>query len=63
VTPRSLIPRLTDIIEAIERVAPPATADREAALNTFFDRISRMHVLDSGPVDEIVGYDAHGLPS
>jgi antitoxin VapB len=51
------------IEERLCRVAPPAPADREAALNTFFEQISRLRVLDSRPADEIVGYDGYGLPS
>jgi antitoxin VapB len=49
--------------ERLSRVAPPAPADRKPALDAFFERISRMRVLDSRPVDEIVGYDGCGLPS
>jgi hypothetical protein len=30
---------------------------------SFFDRVSRMRVLDPRPADEIVGYDRSGLPS
>jgi hypothetical protein len=32
-------------------------------LDAFFERVSRMRVLDSRPADEIVGYDGRGLPS
>jgi antitoxin VapB len=49
--------------ERLSRVAPLAPADRTAALDAFFERVSRMQVLDSRPVDEIVGYDGCGLPS
>ena len=51
------------IEERLSRVAPPAPADRKAALDLFFERVSHMPVLDSRPVDEIVGYDGCGLPS
>jgi hypothetical protein len=51
------------IEERLSRVAPPAPADRKAALNAFFERASRLPVLDSRPVDEIVGYDGCGLPT
>jgi len=51
------------IEERLSRVAPPAPADRSAALDAFFELVSRMRVLDSRPVDEIVGYDGRGLPS
>jgi hypothetical protein len=51
------------IEERLSRVAPPAPADRKAAMDSFFERVSRMRVLDSRPVDEVVGYDGFGLPS
>lgn len=51
------------IEERLSRVAPAAPADRKAALDAFFERVSRMRVLDSRPADEIVGYDGCGLPS
>ena len=51
------------IEERLSRVAPPAPTDRKAALDAFFERVSRMRGLDSRPVDEIVGYDGCGLPS
>jgi antitoxin VapB len=51
------------IEERLSRVAPPAPADRKAAMDSFFDRVSHMRVLDSRPVDEVVGYDGFGLPS
>jgi antitoxin VapB len=49
--------------ERLSRVAPPAPADRKAAMDAFFERISHMRVLDARPVDKIVGYDGRGLPS
>jgi antitoxin VapB len=51
------------IEERLSRVALLAPTDRKAALDAFFERVSRMRVLDSRPVDEIVGYDGCGLPS
>jgi len=51
------------IEERLSRVAPPAPSDRKAAMASFFERASRMHVLDPRPADEIVGYDRSGLPS
>ena len=51
------------IEERLSLVAPPAPADRKAAMDLFFERVSHMHVLDPRPVDEIVGYDGCGLPS
>ena len=48
--------------ERLSRVAPTPPADRKAALDAFFEGVSRMPVLDSRPVDEIMNYDACGLP-
>jgi antitoxin VapB len=51
------------IEERLSRVKPPAPADKKAAMKLFFERASSLRVLDSRPVDEIVGYDGSGLPS
>jgi antitoxin VapB len=51
------------IEERLSRVALPTSANRNAALASFFDQVSRMPVPDSRTVDEIVGYDGRGLPS
>ena len=51
------------IEERLSRLAPATPADRKAALNRFFERASRMPVLDPRPVEEILGYDGRGLPS
>jgi antitoxin VapB len=51
------------IEERLSRVAPPASTDRKAALDSFFERVSRMPVLDPRPAEEIIGYDGCGLPS
>ena len=51
------------IAERLSRIAGPAPANRETALRKFFDRVSRMPVIDFRSVDEIVGYDSDGLPS
>ena len=51
------------IEERLSRVAPRAPAGRKAAMESFFERISHMPVLDPRPLDEIVGYDGFGLPS
>ena len=52
------------IEERLSRIAPPpAPADRKAAMDAFFERVSRMPVLDPRSADEIIGYDSHGLPS
>jgi hypothetical protein len=51
------------IEERLSRVAPPPPADKKAAMDSFFERVSRMRVLDARPADEIVSYDGRGLPS
>ena len=51
------------IEERLSRITPPATTDRKAAMDSFFERVSRMPVLDPRPADEIIGYDGSGLPS
>lgn len=51
------------IEERLARIAPPAPADRNAAIRSFFDRACHLPVLDPRPADEIVGYDRFGLPS
>ena len=51
------------IEERLSRVTPPSAADRRAALQAFFDRVSRMPVTDSRSADEIIGYGPDGLPS
>jgi antitoxin VapB len=50
------------IEERLSRVALPTPGDRRAALDTFFERVSRMPVLDQRPAEEIMGYDGRGLP-
>ncbi len=51
------------IEERLSRVAPPPPPDRKAAMDSFFERVSGMRVLDPRPANEIVGYDRDGLPS
>jgi hypothetical protein len=51
------------IEERLSRLAPAAPADRKAAMESFFERVSQLHVLDPRPADEILGYDGCGLPS
>ncbi len=51
------------IEERLSRVATAVPADRQAALVSFFERVSLMRVQDPRPTDEIVGYDGLGLPS
>jgi antitoxin VapB len=51
------------IEERLSRIAPPTAIDRKAALNSFFEQASLMHVLDPRPTNEIVSYDRDRLPS
>jgi antitoxin VapB len=51
------------IEERLSRVAPPVATDRKAAMDAFFERVSRMPVLDPRPAEEIIGYNGSGLPS
>ena len=51
------------IEERLSRVAPPPLTDTKAAMDSFFEQVSRIRVLDARPADEIVGYDGCGLPS
>ena len=51
------------IEERLSRVVPAVPTDRKAAMASFFERASRLQVLDSRSADEIVGYDRSGLPS
>jgi antitoxin VapB len=51
------------IEERLSGMAPPAPADRKAAMQVFFERASRLPVLDPRTADEIIGYDGRGLPS
>lgn len=53
----------TVLEDRLSRVALPVPANRKAAMDSFFQRLSRMSVLDPRPVDEVVGYDGCGLPS
>jgi hypothetical protein len=49
--------------ERLSRLAVPSAEDRRAALQEFFDRVSRMPVKDDRPIDDIIGYGPDGLPS
>jgi antitoxin VapB len=49
--------------ERLSRVELPASSDRRAAMGSFFEKASRLPVLDSRPADEIMDYDRFGLPS
>jgi hypothetical protein len=50
------------IAERLSRITASEPAERRAAMQAFFDRVSRMPVLDSRSADEIMGYDRNGLP-
>jgi antitoxin VapB len=49
--------------ERLSRLSVPSAEDRRAALQAFFDCVSRMPVKDARSADEIVGYGPDGLPS
>lgn len=49
--------------ERLSRFAESAPAGRKAAMRRFFEHVSAMPVIDSRPIDEVVGYGADGLPS
>ena len=51
------------IEERLSRVAPPTPAGRKAAMDSFFEKLSHMPVLDPRPAEEVIGYDGFGLPS
>jgi hypothetical protein len=51
------------IEERLSRVVLPVPGDRKAAMESFFERVSGLQVLDFRSADEIVGYDRFGLPS
>jgi hypothetical protein len=48
--------------ERLSRIQPSAPA-RRAAMDSFFERASRLPVLDARCADEIVGYGSDGLPA
>lgn len=50
------------IEERLSRLAPAAQGGREAALRTFFERVSAMPDRDGRSSDEIIGYGPDGLP-
>ena len=51
------------ITERLSRLAGAAPAVRPAALRKFFDRVPVMPLKDSRSSEEIIVYDAGGLPS
>lgn len=49
--------------ERLSRISSDAPeGDRREAMLTFFDRVSRMAVIDPRSLDEIIGYGPDGLP-
>ncbi len=49
--------------ERLRRISADAPqADRRKAIQTFFDRVSRMTITDPRSADEIIGYGPDGLP-
>ena len=54
----------TAVVRAIEaRVPRQRSADKETAIESLFDRLARLPVLDRRHPDEIIGYGPDGLPS
>jgi antitoxin VapB len=49
--------------ERLSRVETATQADRRAALQKFIDRVARMPIKDTRPIDDIIGYGPDGLPS
>ena len=49
--------------ERLSRVTAAVPADRRAALQQFFDRVSSMPVKDARSAEEIIGYGPDGLPT
>jgi hypothetical protein len=50
------------IQERLARTPGRHAADEGAAIETLFDRLAQLPVLDRRPPDEIIGYGADGLP-
>lgn len=48
--------------EKLARVGREAPTVNEDDIDALFDRLARMPVLDRRPPDEVLGYDANGLP-
>jgi antitoxin VapB len=56
----------TAVVRAIEerlaRMPRQRVADRGTAIESLFDRLERLPVLDRRSADEIIGYGPDGLP-
>jgi antitoxin VapB len=56
----------TAVVSALEerlaRVALPGHIENENEIDALFERLARMPVRDGRCADEILGYDADGLP-
>lgn len=48
--------------ERLARVARPAPTEHGDEIDALFDRLEQMPVRDGRSPDEILGYDANGLP-
>jgi antitoxin VapB len=51
------------IEERLARVPWRLPVARQAEVDALFERLARMPVRDARSADEIVGFDAHGVPS
>lgn len=49
--------------ERLARLAKTPREKRNTALSVFFEKLSKMPVLDARSADEILGYGPDGLPS
>lgn len=50
------------IQERLARTPRHRNADESAAIEALFDRLTQLPILDDRSPDEIIGYDADGLP-
>src|SRR5207249_80833 len=50
------------IEERLARIPRQVSAQQAADIEAIFDRLARMPVVDERSADEIVGYDANGIP-
>ena len=56
----------TAVVSALEeklaRVGRPQRLAKDSDIDALFEKIAKMPVRDGRCPDEIIGYDAHGLP-
>lgn len=50
------------IEERLARLQKPIPSSRHADIDAIFDRLAAMPVLDERSPEEVIGYDANGLP-